>query len=88
MGDVGGKREGTITKQLKVLAQESARLQDTVNCLRKCLKPVLSDSSPSVTGEEMERCNSAPMVQIIEELQIEVITSRKILQDILERLEL
>jgi len=87
--DVGHKREGMITKQLKLLAEDIAMLQSTVKQLHKSLALVLREPSPSEAGEEMARCsNPAPLVRAIEELQIQVTASRKELQDILERLEL
>jgi len=87
--DVGHKREGMIAKQFKLLAEEIAILQSTVKKLHESLALVLREPSPSEAGEEMARCsNPAPMVRAIEELQIQVTASRKMLQDILDRLEL
>jgi hypothetical protein len=87
--DVGHKREGMIAKQLKLLAEEIAILQSTVKQLHESLVLVLREPSPSEAGEAMARCpNPAPMVRAIEELQIQVMASRKELQDILDRLEL
>jgi hypothetical protein len=87
--DVGHKREGMIAKQFKLLAEEIAILQSTVKKLHESLALVLREPSPSEAGEEMARCSKpAPLVRAIEELQIQVLASRKELQDILDRLEL
>ncbi len=87
--DVGHKREGMIAKQLKLLAEDIAILHSTVKQLHKSLALVLREPSPSEAGEAMARCSKpAPMVRALEELQIQVMASRKILQDILDRLEL
>lgn len=89
MGNVGGKREGMIAEQFKLLAEEIVILQSTVQQLHESLDLVLREPSPSEAGEKIARCSKpAPMVQLIEELQIKVMASRKMLQDILERLEL
>lgn len=87
--DVGHKREGMIATHFKLLAEEIAILQSTVQQLHESLDLVLREPSPSEAGEEMARCSKpVPMVRAIEELQIQVTASRKELQDILDRLEL